>query len=221
MNIFPLFQGRKLLAVSTNTGLSPLMFAIINGQTRIIEEFLSNRNSKNTIYWNSEVIKETKQTIPHLLFQFCPSIHPKVLYKRKDITSEMMNALDYHGNTPLLKCAMQDSRDTVRKLLSSKAAIERHLLDLSVENMYKRNVLHYLVLNRDKHNIRLFLNILEDAKDALNAEDCYNMSPLKYCLTKEYEEEAFIIFIDYSKAFDSVKHHRLCWRWVSLSTLLL
>ena len=111
----------------------------------------------------------------------------------------MMNALDYHGNTPLLKCAMQDSRDTVRKLLSSKAAIERHLLDLSVENMYKRNVLHYLVLNRDKHNIRLFLNILEDAKDALNAEDCYNMSPLKYCLTKEYEEEAFII-INHPKA---------------------
>ena len=75
------------MAVSTNTGLSPLMFAIINGQTTIVEEYLANRNSKNTIYWNSDVIKETKQTIPHLLFQFCPSIHPKILLKRKDITS--------------------------------------------------------------------------------------------------------------------------------------
>lgn len=104
-----------------------------------------------------------------------------------------MNAQDYHGNTPLLKCAMQDSRDTVRRLLSSKAAIERHLLDLSVQNMYGRNVLHYLVINRDRHNIKLFLNILEDSKDALNAVDCYNMSPLMYCLTKNYMEEAATI----------------------------
>ena len=121
------FQGRKLLAVSTSTGLSPLMFAIINGQTHIVEEYLTNRNSKNTIYWTSNMIKETKQTIPHLLFQFCPSVHPKILLKRKDITSgsidfgifqhflffmnifpEIMNAQDYHGNTPLLKCAMND-----------------------------------------------------------------------------------------------------------------
>ena len=41
-----------MLAVSTNTGLSPLMFAIINGPTAIVEEYLANRNSKNTIYWN-------------------------------------------------------------------------------------------------------------------------------------------------------------------------
>ena len=75
------------MAVSTTTGLTPLMFAIINGQTNTVEEYLSNRNSKNTIYWNSNVIKETKQTIPHLMFQFCPSIHPKILLKRKDITS--------------------------------------------------------------------------------------------------------------------------------------
>ena len=52
------------------------------------------------------------------------------------------------------------SRDTVRRLLSSKAAIERHLLDLSIQNNRGRTVLHYLVINRDKHNVRLFLNIL-------------------------------------------------------------
>ena len=84
---FSVSQGRKLFAVSTKAGLSPLMFAIINGQTGIIEEYLTNRISKNTIYWNSDMIKETKQTIPHLLFQFCPIIHPKILLKRKDITA--------------------------------------------------------------------------------------------------------------------------------------
>ena len=115
-----------------------------------------------------------------------------------------MNAVDYHGNTPLLKCVLQDSRDTVRKLLSSKAAIERHLLDLSIQNMYGRNVIHYLVLNRDKHNLRLVLNILEDSKDALNAVDSYNMSPLMYCLVKDYQEEASMI-INHPKAQSRLK----------------
>ena len=76
------------------------------------------------------------------------------------VPAGMINACDREGNSALLRCAMQDSRDTVRKLLASKAAIERHLLDLSIQNNYGRTVLHYLVINRDKHNIRLFLNIL-------------------------------------------------------------
>ena len=76
------------------------------------------------------------------------------------VPAGMMNACDMEGNSALLRCAMQDSRDTVRRLLASKAAIERHLLDLSIQNNYGRTVLHYLVFNRDKHNIRLFLNIL-------------------------------------------------------------
>ena len=88
---------------------------------------------------------------------------------------------------------MQDSRDTIRRLLSSKAAIERHLLDLSQQNMEGRNVLHYLVLNRDKHNLRLCLNLLEDAGDALNAVDCHQMSPLKYCYSRNYLELASLI----------------------------
>ena len=118
--------------------------------------------------------------------------------------SGIMNALDYHGNTPLLKCALQDSRDTVRRLLSSKAAIERHMLDLSVQNMYGRNALHYLVLNKDKHNVKLFLNIIEDSKDALNAVDCYNMSPLMYCLSKDYMDVAETI-INHPKAQGKLK----------------
>ena len=104
-----------------------------------------------------------------------------------------MNAQDYHDKSPLLKCAMNDSRDTVRRLLSSKAAIERHLLDLSVQNMYGRSVLHHLVINRDKHNIKLFLNILGDSGDALNTVDCQGISVLVYCLNKNCMEEAEVI----------------------------
>jgi len=194
IELFKLFcldtNGRKLLALSSTCGLSPLMLAIINGQSSIIEEYLTNRNSKNTIHFNSDTIKETKQTIPHLLFQYCPTVHPKFILKRKDLTPDIMNAVDYHGNTSLLKCCIQNSRDTVRRLLSSKAATERHLLDLSVQNMYGKTALHYLVINNDKHNVRLFLNLLEDAGDALNAVDVNEMSPLAYCLAKGHHDIA-------------------------------
>ena len=105
----------------------------------------------------------------------------------------IMNATDWEGNTAVVRCAMQDSRDTLRKLLSSKAAIERHLLDLSIQNFQGRNVLHYLVLNRDKHNIRLVLNLLEDAGNALDAVDCEQQSPLKYCYTNNCLDLADII----------------------------
>ena len=104
-----------------------------------------------------------------------------------------MNATDWEGNTPVLRCAMQDSRDTLRRLLSSKAAIERHLLDLSIQNMEGRNVVHYLVINRDKFNLRLVLNLLEDAGEALDAVDCHGMSPLKYCYSRNCVELARVI----------------------------
>ena len=96
-------------------------------------------------------------------------------------------------NTDNTDISLVVSRDTVRRLLSSKAAIERHLLDLSVQNMYGKNVLHYLVVNRDRHNIKLFLNILEDSGDALNAVDCQGISPLMQCLVRNQMEEAEVI----------------------------
>ena len=70
--------------------------------------------------------------------------------------------------------------------------------------MYGKNVLHHLVINRDKHNIKLFLNILEDSGDALNAVDCQGMSPLMYCLVKNYIEEAEVI-LSHPKAQNKLK----------------
>ena len=101
---------------------------------------------------------------------------------------------------------MNDSRDTVRRLLSSKSAIERHLLDLSVQNMYDRSVLHHLVINRDKHNIKLFLNILGDSGDALNTGtvDCQGMSVLMNCLNKNCMEEAEVI-LNHPKSKNKLK----------------
>ena len=71
------------------------MFAIINGQSAVVEEYLTNRNSKNTVSFATDVIRETRQTVPHLLLQFCPAVHPKFLLKRKDLTREVINALDW------------------------------------------------------------------------------------------------------------------------------
>jgi hypothetical protein len=84
LRLLSLYQGRKLLPLSTSGGLSPLCFAIINGQTAIIEEYFQHRVAKKAIYFQSDVVKQTKQTIPHLLFQFAPLVHPKVLLKRKE-----------------------------------------------------------------------------------------------------------------------------------------
>ena len=107
-------------------------------------------------------------------------------------------------NTDNTDISLVASRDTLRRLLSSKAAIERHLLDLGVQNMYGKNMLHYLVVNRDKHNIKLFLNILEDSGDALNAVDGQGMSPLMQCLVRNQMEEAEVI-LSHPKAQDKLK----------------
>ena len=79
-----LFQGRNLLSLSTTEGLTPLSLAIINGQTAIIEAYFQHRIAKKSIYLQSDIIKDSCLTIPHLLFQFSPLTHPKCLLKRKD-----------------------------------------------------------------------------------------------------------------------------------------
>ena len=79
-----LYQGRNLLSLSTTEGLTPLSLAIINGQTAIIEAYFQHRIAKKSIYLQSDIIKDSCLTIPHLLFQFSPLTHPKCLLKRKE-----------------------------------------------------------------------------------------------------------------------------------------
>ena len=92
------------------------MFAVINGQTSIVEEYFNNRNSKKDIYFhkvvtykktkqkienrkqnlrnNLQVVRDTKQTLLFLLFLYCPSVSPKVVLKRKDLGKEVGRAED-------------------------------------------------------------------------------------------------------------------------------
>jgi len=180
-------NGRKLLTLPTTAGLTPLMFAIINGQATIVEEYFNNRNSKKDIYFH-KVVRDTKQTLLFLLFLYCPSVSPKVVLKRKDLGKEVVNAVDSKGNTALMASCQANCRDTVRRLLSSKAATERHLFDLSIANIYKRTALHILVMNNDKYNVRLILNLLEDCGDSLNSGDQNDLTPLMLAFNKGHYE---------------------------------
>ena len=105
-------QGRKLLPLSTTAGLTPLCFAIINGQTAIVEEYFQHRVAKKAIYFQSDVVKSTQQTIPHLLFQFAPLLHPKVLLKRKACMNVVV-AFEFFGlfltATPNIKLFVCDA----------------------------------------------------------------------------------------------------------------
>ena len=97
------------MTLPTTSGLTPLMFAVINGQTCIVEEYFNNRNSKKDIYFHKvvndkqtierksyekvvKVVRDTKQTLLFLLFLYCPSVSPKVVLKRKDLGKEVGRA---------------------------------------------------------------------------------------------------------------------------------
>ena len=97
------------MTLPTTAGLTPLMFAVINGQAGIVEEYFNNRNSKKDIYFHKvvedknkkqdidknfgetflKVVRDTKQTLLFLLFLYCPSVSPKVVLKRKDLGREV------------------------------------------------------------------------------------------------------------------------------------
>ena len=117
------------------------MFAIINGQTGVVEEYLTNRISKNTIYWSSDLIKETKQTIPHLLFQFCPGVHPKILLKRKDLTPGNNYTTDRTLQPPVSysPTVLQTGLDWTRLFIIFPA---------------RRDVLYFIIPSRGRGNTR-------------------------------------------------------------------
>ena len=64
----------------------------------------------------------------------------------------------------------------------------RHLFDLSIANIYKRTALHILVMNNDKYNVRLILNLLEDCGDSLNSGDQNDLTPLMLAFNKGHFE---------------------------------
>jgi ankyrin repeat protein len=149
----------------------------------MVEEFFMNKNAKKTIDFTS-ALNETKETIPHLLLQYAPYVHPKFLLKRKDITKEILNAVDVDGNTPLLHVAARNNIHTISHILSSKAVKDNKMLNLGVKNKAGKTVLHYLVDHKDEENFRAFLDREELTSEVANLPDNDGRTPMVYCLTK-------------------------------------
>ena len=79
----------------------------------MVEEFFMNKTAKTCIDFTS-TLKDSKETIAHLLLQYAPYVHPKFLLKRKDLTIELLNSVNSEGNTPLLHVASRNNMHTVR-----------------------------------------------------------------------------------------------------------
>merc|ERR1711974_549688 len=61
-------------------------------------------------------------------------------------------------------------------------------MGLSIKNIYNRTALHILVMNNDKYNVRLLLNLLEDAGDSINSGDQSDLTPLMLAFNKGHYE---------------------------------
>ena len=79
----------------------------------MVEEFFMNKTAKTCIDFTT-TLKDSKNTIAHLLLQYAPYVHPKFLLKRKDLTMELLNSVNAEGNTPLLHVASRNNMHTVR-----------------------------------------------------------------------------------------------------------
>ena len=84
-----------------------------------MEDFFQNKHSKKLIEFNSK-LKPTGQNLLHLMLQYSPTVPPKFMLKRKDLTKETLNATDENGDSPLLKCAKRNSRQSVYRVFVSK-----------------------------------------------------------------------------------------------------
>ncbi len=147
----------------------------------MVEDFFMNKNSKKLLDFTS-CLKETKQTISHLLLAYAPYVPPKFLLKRKDLTREMLNTIDVNGNTPVLHAAMRNSIHTVSAVLNSKAVKDGNMLDLGIKNKFGKTVLHYLVQHKDEENFRLLLDHSGLTADVANSPDLEGRTPLVCCL---------------------------------------
>ena len=84
-----------------------------------MEDFFQNKHSKKLIEFNSR-LKSTGQNLLHLMLQYSPTVPPKFMLKRKDLTPETLNATDENGDSPLLRCAKRNSRHSVYRVFVSK-----------------------------------------------------------------------------------------------------
>ena len=84
-----------------------------------MEDFFQNKHSKKLIEFNSR-LKSTGQNLLHLMLQYSPTVPPKFMLKRKDLTPETLNATDENGDSPLLRCAKRNSRQSVYRVFVSK-----------------------------------------------------------------------------------------------------
>ena len=143
-----------------------------------------NKTAKKLIDFTSSLI-DTKETITHLLLQYAPFVPPKFVLKRKDLTKEIINAVNANGETPLLHVASRNNMHTVRHILNAKAVKEGQMLDLGARNSKDgKTLLHYLVENKDEENFRTILDREELTSEVANIPDNEGKTPMIYCLTK-------------------------------------
>lgn len=81
----------------------------------MIEEFFMSKHAKKLLDL-STALNDTGENVLHLLFRHAPSVPPKFVLKRKDLTKEILNALDAKGLSPVLGC----SKQTLSKIFASK-----------------------------------------------------------------------------------------------------
>ena len=150
----------------------------------MVEDFFMNKSAKKLIDFTTTLI-DTKESITHLLLQYAPFVHPKFVLKRKDLTKEIINALNANGETPLLHVASRNNMHTVRHILAAKSIKEGQMLDLGARNKVSgKTVLHYLVENKDEENFRTILDREELTSEVANIPDNEGKTPMIYCLTK-------------------------------------
>ena len=154
--IFDQVKARKTLIPSRNKQrATPLTMAVVSGRDEMIEEFFQNKHAKKLIDLSTE--NERGENILHLLFQFCPFVHPKFALKRKDLTAEILNHVDEEGFSPFLRLCEKNCKSTVAKILANKNVAET--LDLKIEcKKPRRNCLHFLIRNQDVENFKIVLD---------------------------------------------------------------
>ena len=80
----------------------------------MVEDFFQNRHSKKLIEFSPR-LKSGGQNLLHLMLQYSPTVPPKFMLKRKDLSKETLNAADDGGDSPLLR-SNKDGKDHLRCL---------------------------------------------------------------------------------------------------------